>query len=60
MYYFEYRGRRMKIEDYPKTMEVINGIVNNHHTAEVKIEKDKLVVVELGRAVRSQEELKNE
>lgn len=50
----------MKIEDYPHTLKVINAILNNEGIAEVKIEKGKLTVVELGRSVRSQEEIKDE
>jgi len=49
----------MKIEDYPQTLKVINNIVNNNGIAEVKIEREKrIVVVEVGRSVRNSEDVK--
>lgn len=50
-----------RIEEYPKTLETINNILNNNGIAEVKVEREKdLVVVEVGRSVRSSERLRNE
>lgn len=50
----------MRIEEYEQTIETINAILNNKGIAEVKIENGKkLVVVEVGRTVRSAEEIKN-
>jgi inorganic pyrophosphatase len=44
------------INDYPKTIETINNIINNNRIAEVKIERDKdIVVVEVSRTVRNSE-----
>ena len=46
----------MDIKDYPKTIETINSIINNKGIAEVKVERDKdLVVVEVGRIVKNSE-----
>ena len=46
----------MDIKDYPKTIETINSIINNKGIAEVKIERDKdLVVVEVGGTVKNSE-----
>lgn len=45
------------IRDYPEVVEIINGIINNRGTAEIKNEKRQgevnLVVVEINRAVRT-------
>lgn len=50
----------MRIEEYEQTIETLNAILNNKGIAEVKIENGKkLVVVEVGRTVRSAEEIKN-
>lgn len=50
----------MDIKDYPQTLKVINNIINNKGIAEVKIEKErKIVVVEVGRAVKHSEEIKD-
>jgi copper chaperone CopZ len=50
----------MRIEEYEQTIETINAILNNKGIAEVKIENGKkLVVVEVGRTVRSAEDIKN-
>ena len=48
----------MNIAEYEKTLETINAIVTSGGIAEVKIEKTKLVVVEVGRSVRSTENIK--
>jgi len=49
----------MQIEEYQQTLETINAILNNKGIAEVKVENgNKLVVVEVGRAVRSAENIK--
>ena len=48
----------MNIAEYEKTLETINAIVTSGGIAEVKIEKTKLVVVEVGRSVRSAENIK--
>ena len=49
----------MQIEDYKPTLNTINAIINNKGIAEVKIENDdKIVVVEVGRNVRSAEKVK--
>lgn len=46
----------MNISDFPKTIEMINNIINNNKIAEVKIEREKdLVVVEVSRTVRNSE-----
>lgn len=51
----------MKIENYPQTLKTINTIVNNNGIAEVKVEREKrIVVVEVGRSVKNSEELKEE
>lgn len=51
----------MKIENYPQTLKSINSIVNNNGIAEVKIEREKrIVVVEVGRSVRHAEDVKEE
>lgn len=50
----------MRIEEYEQTIETINVILNNKGIAEVKIENGKkLVVVEVGRTVRSAEDIKD-
>lgn len=50
----------MRIEEYEQTIETINAILNNKGIAEVKIENGKkLVVVEVGRTVRSAEDIKD-
>ena len=51
----------MKIENYPQTLKTINAIVNNNGIAEVKVEREKrIVVVEVGRSVRNSEDIKEE
>lgn len=50
----------MRIEEYERTIETINAILNNKGIAEVKIENGKkLVVVDVGRTVRSAEDIKD-
>ena len=50
----------MKLEEYEKSLKVINAILNNGGIAEIKIENGKkLVVVEVGRTVRSAEDIKD-
>ncbi len=50
----------MRIEEYERSLKVINGILNNGGIAEIKIENaKKLVVVEVGRTVRISEEIKD-
>lgn len=45
------------IRDFPEIIDIINGIVNNHGTAEIKNEARKgetnLVVVEIARTVKT-------
>ena len=54
------KEKDMDIKDYPQTLKVINNIINNKGIAEVKIEKErKIVVVEVGRAVKHSEERKD-
>lgn len=48
----------MNLAEYEKTMETINAIITSGGIAEVKIEKTRLVVVEVGRSVRSAEDIK--
>lgn len=49
----------MQIEEYEKVMEKINTIISNGGIAEVKIEKDKqIVVVEVGRSIRCSQQIK--
>lgn len=49
----------MQIEEYKQTIDTINSIVNNKGIAEVKIENgNKIVVVEVGRSLRSTENIK--
>lgn len=49
----------MDVSKYPQTLQTINNIINNKGIAEVKIEREtKIVVVEVGRAVRNSEDIK--
>ena len=50
----------MQLEGYTKALEIINSIINNRGIAEVKMEGDKLVVVEVGRSVRYSEAIKKD
>ena len=43
----------MDIRDYPEVVEAINAIITNKGTAEIKLEKTKLVVVETARQVKN-------
>lgn len=52
------------IRDYPEVIDVVNGIINNHGTAEIKNEARKgeinLVVVEITRALKTKKPNKAE
>ena len=49
----------MQLEEYEKTMNTLNAIVNSGGIAEVKVEgKSRIVVVEVGRSVRSTEDIR--
>lgn len=40
-----------------KTVETIEAIINNHGIAEVKVEKDNVVVIDITRKVKSRESI---
>ena len=53
------------IRDYPKALDAVNAVLNNHGTAEVKneirykdgkIQSDNITVVEISRRLKSSEE----
>lgn len=50
-------AQTIDIRDYPEVIEIINGIINNRGTAEIKNERRQgetnLVVVEITRAVKT-------
>lgn len=50
-------AQMIDIRDYPEVIEIINGIINNRGTAEIKNERRQgetnLVVVEITRAVKT-------
>ena len=49
----------MQIEEYKDALSTINSIINNKGIAEIKIENGKkIVVVEVNRAVRTSENIK--
>lgn len=56
-------AQTIDIRDYPEVIEIINGIINNRGTAEIKNERRQgetnLVVVEITRAVKTKNLIHN-
>lgn len=45
---------QIRIEDFPDIIDIIDAILSNKGIAEVKVEKDRLVVVEIKRTLRGE------
>ena len=45
---------QIRIEDFPDIIDIIDAILSNKGIAEIKIEKDRIVVVEIKRTLRGE------
>ena len=45
---------QIRIEDFPDIIDIIDAILSNKGIAEIKVEKDRIVVVEIKRTLRGE------
>ena len=45
---------QIRIEDFPDIIDIIDAILSNRGIAEIKVEKDRVVVVEIKRTLRGE------